>query len=339
MSKNERIETRRRRTPLETVVPLAAPYSIYIDPCGACNFKCSFCPCENSNYRNEDRYKIMSLELFKKIVDDMTTFPEQVKVVNLWSWGEPFLNPHIPEMIEYLHKSTATREIRICTNGSFLNPEMNKRLVDSGLNILRVSVEAVDAEGYKKITGLDFNVERLISNIKDLYEKSRGTQLKVSCKIVAPSVDTKEKEDKFYEIFGPISDYAFVEDIVEAFPGYEKLGKIDYTKINFRKWNSTVNRNNKVCAKPLVQMAIHSNGEVSACCNDWKFMTSYGNVEETSLVDLWNSRELRNFWLKQLELPRNKIPYCNICECQSDDDIDAVADIIAKRVKEAMSNA
>lgn len=39
-----------KRTPLETVVPLEAPYILYIDPCGACNFKCSFCPCNNSGF-------------------------------------------------------------------------------------------------------------------------------------------------------------------------------------------------------------------------------------------------------------------------------------------------
>lgn len=330
----ERIETRRKRTPLETVVPLAAPYSIYIDPCGACNFKCSFCPCKNSEYRNEERFKTMSLDLFRKLVDDMMGFPEQVKVVNLWAWGEPFLNPYLIEMIKYLRTKKACREIRCCTNGSLLNPEINSRLVDSGLDMLRISIEALDDIGYKNITGVDISFEKIVDGIRDLYEKSRGTQLKVSCKIVELGVNTEEKVRKFYDIFSPISDYTFIEDIVDAFPGYEKLQKPDNSKVNFRKWNSYSDRSNYVCAKPLVQMAIHSNGEVSACCNDWMFKTSYGNVEHDNLVDLWNSNWLKEFRLKQLELPRSEIPYCNICDCESDDDIDDVADIIASRIRE-----
>lgn len=333
MNKNERIETRRARTPLETVVPLVAPYSIYIDPCGACNFKCSFCPCENSDYRSEDRFKTMSLELFQKIVDDMSGFPVPVKVVNLWSWGEPFMNPRLVDMIRYLSEKQVCNEIRCCTNGSFLNPEMNSKLVASGLDMLRISVEALDDAGYREITGVKVSFDRMVENIRDLYQKSRATKLKVSCKIVEPGVDTPEKVDRFYEIFSPISDYTFIEDIVDAFPGYDKLNKPDNSKVTFRKWNSYSDRANYVCAKPLVQMAIHSNGEVSACCNDWKFMTSYGNVARDNLVELWNSEWLKEFRLKQLELPRSKIPYCNICDCESDDDIDAVADIIAARLR------
>ena len=334
INKLDRIEIRRNRTPLETVVPLKAPYSIYIDPCGACNFKCGFCPCENSDYRNADRFKTMSLELFRKIADDICDFPEQVKVVNLWSWGEPFLNPNLIDMIKYLYKKNACREIRTCTNGSFLNPSINEQLVDSGLDLIRVSIEALNDDEYKCITGVNVSFDSIVGAIRDLYNKSRGTRLKVSCKIVEPSVDTKEKEQMFYNIFSPISDFTFIEDIVDAFPGYEKLKKPDNKKVKFRKWNSYSDRANYVCAKPLVQMAIHSNGEVSACCNDWKFMTSYGNVENDRLIDLWNSEWLREFRLKQLELPRSQIPYCNICDCESDDDIDDVASAIAERIRQ-----
>ena len=73
-------------------------------------------------------------------------------------------------------------------------------------------------------------------------------------------------------------------------------------------------------------------GDVSKLKN--MFKTSYGNVEHDNLVDLWNSNWLKEFRLKQLELPRSEIPYCNICDCESDDDIDDVADIMASRIRE-----
>lgn len=333
----DRIETRRARTPLETVVPLKAPYVVYIDPCGACNFKCYFCPCKNSDFMPNERFQTMPLEVFQKMVDDMAEFEEKIKVVDLWAWGEPFLNPHLIDMIRYLRHKNVCREIRTCTNGSFLNHEINKQLVASGLDLIRISVEALTVTEYKEICGYNIDFNRFVENIADLYRQSRGTNLKVSVKIVEPGVNTPQKVEKFYSLFSDISDYTFIEDIVDAFPGYEKLQKPDNTKVTFRKWNSYSDRANYVCAKPLVQMAVHSNGAVSACCNDWKFATVYGNVKETSLKELWESKEHLQFCLKQVELPRKQIPYCNICDCESDDDIDDVKDIIAQRLRQKVN--
>lgn len=332
MTQVERIEARRKRTTLETVVPLDTPYVIYIDPCGTCNFECYFCPCRKSSFMDEERFKVMPFELFKKIVDDLKGFKQQVKVVDLWAWGEPFLNKDLIKMVKYLKKSNACREIRTCTNGSMLNPKINQELVDSGLDLIRISIEGLNSQHYKQICNVEFDYGNLVANIKDLYEKSRG-KLKVSIKIVEVMMKTKEDIDYFYNLFAPISDYTFIEDIVDAFPGFEGIEKADNTKVSFRKWNSYSDRDNYVCAKPLVQMAIHSNGAVSACCNDWKFATQYGNVNEDDLVALWHSEWLTDFRLQHMEKNRRDIPYCNICDCQSDDNVDDVRAIIAEKIR------
>ncbi len=335
MGNVEVIEKRQKRTPLETVVLLSTPYVIYIDPCGGCNFGCSFCPCNNSSYMRKERFQMMSLDLFKKIVDDMCTFEEQVKVVDLWAWGEPFMNKKLPDMIQYLSQKKACREVRTCTNGSFLGPALNQRLVESGLGMIRISISALDAKGYADTCNVNIDYDKYVGNIKDLFEKTRGSKTKVSIKAVELAVNTEAKINAFFDTFAPISDYVFIEDIVDAFPGYGGLKKPDNTKVKFRKWNSYSNRGNNVCAKPLVQMAIHSNGAVSACCNDWKFKTAYGNVNTDSLKDLWLSQHLNKFRLLHMEKDRKEIPYCNICDCQSDDAIDDVRDIIAKKIRKA----
>ncbi|MCR5098784.1 MAG: radical SAM protein [Lachnospiraceae bacterium] len=330
---SERIETRRNRTPLETVVPLSTPYVIYIDPCGACNFKCYFCPCNNSDYKAKERFQVMPLEVFQHMVDGMEAFPEKVRVVDLWAWGEPFLNKNLIEMIKYLRQVNVCDEIRACTNGSFLNPEMNRKLVDSGLTMLRVSLDAMNDKDYKDICGVEVSFDSMVENIRDLYECSRGKMM-LSIKSVDTAMRNEGDVEKFYDIFSDISDYCFIEDIIDAFPGYDGFEKPDNKDVKFRKWNSYHDRANYVCAKPLVQMAVHSNGEVSACCNDWSFQLSYGSIKEKTLPELWNSKELRKIQLMQVEKPRSEIPYCKICPCESDDDIDDVANIIADRLRD-----
>ena len=49
MLERQKLAKRNERTPLEKVLPLKAPYVLYIDPCGLCNFNCNFCPCYSSS--------------------------------------------------------------------------------------------------------------------------------------------------------------------------------------------------------------------------------------------------------------------------------------------------
>lgn len=80
---------RNERHLLEEVVPLETPYIIYIYPSGACNFKCNFCPCNTSDYMAKERHKIMDMATFKKIVEDLKDFPQKIRVVYLFAFGEP----------------------------------------------------------------------------------------------------------------------------------------------------------------------------------------------------------------------------------------------------------
>lgn len=54
----------KRRNKLEEVLPLNAPYSIAIDPCNLCNFKCNFCAVQTSKEEVSYKKEMMSLEFF-----------------------------------------------------------------------------------------------------------------------------------------------------------------------------------------------------------------------------------------------------------------------------------
>ena len=80
--------------------PLAAPLLIYMDVCNLCNFRCKFCAAQ---MMKPDGYKrqLMSLELYKKIIDDIAGFPTPLKTLRFVGGGEPLINKELPEMIAY----------------------------------------------------------------------------------------------------------------------------------------------------------------------------------------------------------------------------------------------
>lgn len=331
MLEKQKVETRNKRTPLEEVVPLATPFIIFIDPCGACNFKCNFCPCNKSSYKIIERHKIMPFSLFKKVIDDISVFPEKVKVIYLYGFGEPLLNKELVKMAKHLKESNVCNEIRIVTNGSLLNPELNDQLVDSGIDLIRISIEALTEKDYKEICDVTIDYNRLIKNIEDLYKKSRG-KLKVAAKIVNATIKSDEDLKRFIDIYKPITDFHFVEDIVDGWPEFEEMATISNKTIEAENW-IWKSQEYKRCSFSLTMAMIHSNGDISPCPNDWKHSLRFGNVKKDSIVDVWNSTDWHEFQLMHLEQDRKNIPFCKGCICSGYDSIDHATDTLSTNIR------
>lgn len=330
MANRDRLEYANARENLSSVVPLDTPYVLFLDPCGACNFKCRFCPCNNSDFKKEERHAVMGMELFHKILDDIEEFPEQIKVINLYGFGEPLLHPHYIEMVEEIKKRNLCRELRCTTNGFLLAPELNRKLVRAGIDMVRISVEALTEQDYKDICGVDIDLEKFIANIGDLYQVSRNTNTKVSVKTLNVALADDKDANRFYDMFESISDYTYIQDTTQAwseFEAYVPEGNYEAGNIGDMK------DEDKICSFALTNMAVHSNGSVGVCPQDWKFATEYGNVFHSSLKEMWNSEKLKGFRIAHLSGNRRKIPYCKDCDvCVSNDDVRDCADKIIQRL-------
>ena len=333
MVNRDRLEYRNPRTALWEVVPLLVPYVLFLDPCGACNFSCKFCPCNNSDFMAAERHEKMSMELFHKILNDLEQFPEKVKVINLYGFGEPLLHPQYIEMAREIKARGLCRELRCTTNGLLLTPERCRGLVDAGVDMVRVSVEALNAEDYARICNVRMDYDKFVGQIHYLYEISRGTNTKVSLKTLNVALKDEADANRFYDIYEPISDYSYIQDTTQAwseFDAYVPEGNYEAGNIG------DMMDEDKICSFPLTNMAIHSNGSVGCCPQDWKFATECGNVKEKPLVEIWNSRKLQSFCIAHLSGNRKKIPYCCDCDvCVSNDDVRAHADELIQRIKGA----
>ena len=162
MSNNE---SRRERVLLAKALPLNMPFSIIIDVTSFCNFKCNFC----FHSLEKDKLKalnfipgIMDFELYKKLIDQIAQFPNKIKKLGLNLRGEPTLHNKLPEMIAYAKQKSAVELVDFATNGFFLSPQLNTKLIDAGLDDLKVSVAALSAEKYKEITGVRIDFDRFI---------------------------------------------------------------------------------------------------------------------------------------------------------------------------------
>ena len=198
-----RIHSANKR-PLQDLVPLKTPISVHIDVSSVCNYKCSFCFQADQEGMKKAGLKrgFMDVPMFKKVVDECAQFPEKIKKVKIGNHGEPTLNPNLVEMVEYVRKSDCAEIVEMFTNGSKLEPVLNKGLVEAGLQRINISLEGLSDERYFQVAGVKQVFQEIIDGVRDLYEqKTRAnSDLKIYVKIAdqahALKKDSKEILDK-----------------------------------------------------------------------------------------------------------------------------------------------
>lgn len=325
----------RNRNKLGEVLPLKTPYSLFIDPCNFCNFRCKFCAMQSPTETFSFKKQLMPLELMKKVVNDLGEFPDKIKMLRLAAVGEPLLHPDFVEMARYVKEKHVADFVETVTNGSKLNPELNQALADSGIDRIRISIEETTAEGYYEMSGVKIDFEQFVANIRDLHNRCAG-KCEVYIKTVDAATNTKEKEEQFYHLFEDCCDRIWIDHVIPIWPGWEDLEKnidLQMEGLHGQKVQPV-----QVCPFPFYTLVVNPDGAVTVCCGDWKRKLVVGDVEKQSLKEIWNGELLRTFWGDLLSGGKGKYEMCQKCEIpmfDCNDNIDKHADQILKRLASA----
>jgi len=110
---------------------------VEISNSGLCNRKCSFCPRSDPNY--PDINEFLSEKTHTKIFSELSELNYNGMVIYS-GFVEPLLHKKIYENIAEAKKFLPNSQIEIITNGDVLNIERIKKLFESGLSTLLISV-------------------------------------------------------------------------------------------------------------------------------------------------------------------------------------------------------
>jgi MoaA/NifB/PqqE/SkfB family radical SAM enzyme len=149
------------------------PVCVYLEVTNRCNLLCETCP---RTFETLEPPADMSWELFRSIVDQL---PGLVRAV-LHGVGEPMLVKDLPRMIRYLKDRGVY--VLFNTNGTLLAPRKRMELIETGLDELRVSLDAAEAESFFKVRGKDM-FDRIVRNVGEftaLQAKIGATTPRVS---------------------------------------------------------------------------------------------------------------------------------------------------------------
>ena len=299
----------KNRTRLETVIPLATPFIVFVDPSDACNFKCGFCPTSDRGLMKSvgRPWKQMSFETFKKIADDLVKFPDKVKVLRLYKDGEPILNRRLPDMIRYAKDVGAVERVDTTTNASLLTKEKGLGLVQAGLDRINISIYGVNSEQYKSFSGVNIDFQKVLTNVKNFYDIRGNCEMLV--KISGDSL-TSEEKDLFLEYFGDYTDKIHIEHVMSCWPEFKVKG----VEVNQGKgiYGQEI-KEADACSYPFYSISINSDGAVSVCFLDWSHKMIVGDVRSQSVQEIWDGKQMRAYRKMFLQGDRKKHSVCGGC--------------------------
>jgi len=324
-----------KRGNLSDALPLKQPYVLLIDPSSLCNLRCTWCPSGYDSLMSEYGRKngTMSYELFEKIVSDSREFGEKINVLRMYKEGEPLVNPRFADMVKLAKKSGVFKKIETTTNGILLNKELNRQLIEAGIDQINISVNGVSDEQIFKNTKRHIDFKKYSENIIDLCKNSNDCIIYVKG---IKDVLSSDEQKYFIDVFGEWADRIYLERLSPAWPDFDiQQSGYSYEKIGNYEQPA---ENRIVCPYIFYVMVVNSDGTCDTCVGDWKHHQIIGDLKNESLKNIWLGESLKGIQLAQLENKRDIYEMCKVCEvikygCY--DNIDNDRETIANLIKNA----
>ncbi len=131
-----------------------------------CNFKCGYCLPNGYQVDKSDTSKFLNLDEIRRLSKCFSLLG--VKKIRI-TGGEPTVRKDFFDIIKVLKFDTGIENIAITTNGYHLDKKA-KLLVNSGLTGINISIDSLNQETFKNITGHDRLLEILkgIENLQNI---------------------------------------------------------------------------------------------------------------------------------------------------------------------------
>jgi MoaA/NifB/PqqE/SkfB family radical SAM enzyme len=264
------------------------PEIVQIESTNICNAKCVFCPRDDMHRRQG----IMSVELFRKIVDECAALG--ITHVRMHNYGEAFIDRKLVDKVRYA-KQKGIKEVGMISNGSLITEPVARGIIDAGLDAINISVDAAGKEVFES-TRVGLKYDKVIANIERLVRLRTETGRRRP-KLILSFVRQNNSADEqaFIQHWSKIADKIHVTDL--------------------HNWAGTLNTESDVnypCYRPWLTFTVLWDGRVSLCCADFDGKTILGDLNTQSIAEVWNAQPYRDARRQHLESGGPDI--CRACD-------------------------
>lgn len=149
------------------------PSQVIASMTGYCNYACTHCPQANISKSKVYDGPLFTEELNKKMVDEVSTDGKgYCQHIRYTAGGEPMTHPQIMNFLEYACKNSGVL-VSLTTNGSYLTEKNRKQLLNIGMGMIDISIDANTKETYESIR-VNGKFENVQGNVLSLLSEKLG---------------------------------------------------------------------------------------------------------------------------------------------------------------------
>jgi radical SAM protein with 4Fe4S-binding SPASM domain len=271
----------------------ALPVEYIVETTAKCNLYCPMCPRETHKQPKAD----MSGEVFERLVSQAGNTAEHMMLIGL---GEPFLDPHIFERIEFCHRHTISA--LLSTNGTFLDEAAAARILDSPLDQMTLSFDGARKETFE-FYRKGANFEKVRDNFVRFarMKHARGSKLQVVVQMVRMAGNSGEVGEfmAFWSAVPGIDQVRIKEDETNVI-GPAGHAAEDWKHPCHYLWRG-----------PLY---VKQNGDVYPCCQSYMLDGApLANIAEKPLTEIWNAEPIQEMRRLHAAGRGGEVDICSRC--------------------------
>ena len=201
-----------------------------------CNFKCGYCLPNGYVSDKSDNRKFLHLEEIRRLAKVLSKL--EVCKIRL-TGGEPTVRKDFFEIIKILKSEAGIKKVVITTNGYHLDQKA-KMLVDSGLNGINISIDSLDRDIFKTVTGHD-RLPEILKGIKILQDLNFDN-IKINA-VLLNGINASNRDFESWAEFIKNNkvDFRYIElmqtgDNLDYFNKYHVSSKIFKEYLNKNNW-------------------------------------------------------------------------------------------------------
>jgi len=297
---------------LKKPVQSGLPFTVSIEPTTSCNLRCPECP---SGLRSFTRPTgLMNQNTFQNLLGQLT---DDIIWMYFYFQGEPYLNPEFLQMVkdasdEGLYTVTST-------NAHYLDDEMARATVESGLDRVIISIDGTTQDTYQSYR-IGGKLDKVLEGTKNLVKWKR--QLKSSTPhIVFQFLVVRPNEHQVDEVYQLAKEIGVDEvklktaQIYDFENGNSLIPENEHYSRYRKQANGTYAIKNKLlnhCWKLWHSCVITWDGTVVPCCFDKDAQYQMGNINGNTFQTIWANEKYDRF-REQLFQSRKEIGICKNC--------------------------
>jgi len=288
------------------------PVSLAIEPTTSCNLRCPECP---SGLRSFTRPTgMLKRELFDVVLDQLA---DTLVWMTFYFQGEPYLHQGLLEMV----KSASERGIytSTSTNAHYLDEEVSRATVESGLDRLVVSIDGTSQDAYQAYRK-GGKLERVLEGTRNVVRWKRALRSNTP-HVIFQFLVVRQNEHQIPELkalarqlgvdqvklkTAQIYDFENGSPLIPENPRYSR-----YAMNRDGTW-SLKNSLENHCWKMWHSCVVTWDGRVVPCCFDKDTHHVLGDIRTETFSEIWYGERYQAFRSALLK-SRDEIDICKNC--------------------------